>query len=148
MATATSKAKPKKPKLSVRQLAEKYGYRSGLEQVICEQLDEQGVEYEYESFKIDYEMPATKHKYTPDIKLANGIIVEIKGRLVPADRKKHVLIKKQHPEYDIRFVFQYARAPILKGSKTTYAMWAEKNGFLWADKTIPQEWIDEPSKDS
>ena len=44
---------------------------------------------------------------------------------------------------DLRFVLQSPNGKIYKGSKTTYAQWCEKNGFMWAKKEIPQEWIDE-----
>lgn len=40
-------------------------------------------------------------------------------------------------------MFSRARTPIYKGSKTTYADWCEKNGFQWAEKLIPREWIEE-----
>jgi hypothetical protein len=121
----------------------KYGYKSGLEEKTAEDLLSRGLDCPYEPFKINYNKPETKHTYTPDFQLPNGIIIETKGRLVIDDRKKHVLIKKQHPHLDIRFVFEYAKGKIRKGSKTTYSMWAEKEGFKWAEKTIPQEWIDE-----
>ena len=29
-----------------------------------------------------------------------------------------------------------------KKSKTTLGMWAENNGFMYADKRIPDEWIE------
>lgn len=52
------------------------------------------VPFEYEKMTISYVTPATPHKYTPDfLLLANGIIVESKGRFVVADRKKHLLVK-------------------------------------------------------
>lgn len=124
------------------------GYRSGLEETLAEQLRQAGIECAYESLVIPYEKPASKHKYTPDFPLPNGIIIESKGRFVTADRQKHLLIKKQHPELDIRFVFSNSRQRISKTSKTTYASWCEKNGFLYADKLIPQAWLDEPKKDN
>ena len=80
--------------------------------------------------------------------LPNGIIVESKGRFVVADRKKHLYVQKQHPDLDIRFVFSNSKAKISKGSKTTYADWCSKNRFLFADKLIPEEWINEISKSS
>lgn len=119
------------------------GYRSGLEEKIGDQLRTAGVEAEYEPFKISYEVPATKHKYTPDYVLPNGIIIETKGRFVVEDRKKHVLIKAQYPGLDIRFVFSNSKAKLRKGSQTTYADWCSKNGFTFADKLIPQDWLDE-----
>lgn len=68
--------------------------------------------------------------------------MECKGRLTVHDRTKHVLIAEQHPDLDIRFVFQYNN-PITKGSKTKYTDWAEKHGFKWAMHYIPKEWFNE-----
>jgi len=103
-----------------------------------------GVPFSYESHVIRYVKPVTKHRYTPDFFLANYIVIESKGRFLPEDRKKHLLVKEQHPDLDIRFVFSNANSRINKTSTTTYAMWCEKNGFLYANKMIPQAWIDEP----
>lgn len=122
-----------------------HGYRSGLEDRISEQLKSLGVDFTYEVLKLKYEVNETR-TYTPDFKLPNGIIVESKGRFVAADRKKHLLVKQQHPSLDIRFVFSNSKAKISKGSKTSYADWCNKNGFTYAEKLIPKEWIDEPSK--
>ena len=120
------------------------GYRSGLEDRISEQLKELSVQFKYEEFKIKYEVNESR-TYTPDFELPNGIIIESKGRFVSADRKKHLLVKKQHPNLDIRFVFSNSRAKISKGSKTSYGDWCDKNGFLYSDKLIPEEWINETS---
>lgn len=119
------------------------GWRSGLEEKIGADLTSKGVKYGFEELVIEYTTPATVHKYTPDFVLQNGIIVESKGRFVAADRKKHRLVKEQHPEKDIRFVFSNSRARISKKSKTTYAAWCEKYGFKYADKMIPDAWIAE-----
>lgn len=124
----------------VRQRALKAGYRSGLEETVATQLSKLGVDAQYESFKIKYRVEEDR-SYTPDFILPNGVIVETKGRFVAADRKKHLLIKKQHPELDIRFVFTNSRNKISKGSKTSYADWCNKHGFIYADKEIPLEWI-------
>lgn len=121
--------------------AKRLGYRSGLEDKIAKQLEEAGIKVEYETTKIKYVKPSTNHTYTPDFVLPNGIIVETKGRFVAADMKKHLLIKQQHPDLDIRFVFQRSQNTIRKGSKTTYADWADKNGFKYADKEIPDKWL-------
>jgi hypothetical protein len=120
----------------------KHGYRSGLEDRISEQLKGLAVPFKYEEFKIKYEVHETR-TYTPDFELPNGIIIESKGRFVSADRKKHLLVKKQHPELDIRFVFSNSNAKISKGSKTSYGDWCTKNGYLYADKLIPEQWIKE-----
>lgn len=119
--------------------------RSGLEDKTMADLSERGVRYRYEEVKVGYTRPASTHKYTPDFVLPNGVIVETKGLFDSDDRKKHELIRKQHPQLDIRFVFSRSASPIRKGSKTTYATWCSKLGIPYADKVIPQAWIDEPS---
>lgn len=144
MATSI-KGRKRKP-LSVRQVALKHGFRSGLEDTIAAKLKADGVPYKYEELVINYIKPARKAKYTPDFVLDNGIIVESKGRFVVADRQKHLFVKEQHPELDIRFVFSNSKQRISKTSTTTYADWCVRYGFKYADKMIPKEWIDEGSK--
>lgn len=119
------------------------GKRSGLESQVATQLDKAGVKYSYEKEVIEYTKPEKPAKYTPDFVLANGIIVETKGRFVTADRQKHKLIKEQHPDKDIRFVFSNPNAKIGKKSTTTYAMWCTKHGFKFAKGFIPKEWLNE-----
>ena len=125
-----------------RQAAVKHGYRSGLEEDLDATLKVIGIDGQYEQHKISYIQPETKHTYTPDFRLPNGIYIETKGRFVMDDRKKHLLIRQQHPELDIRFIFQNSKNKIRKGSKTTYADWCVKYGFKYADKIIPTEWLD------
>ena len=124
-----------------RQAAVRHGYRSGLEMDINEALEQKGIEGEYEKHVIKYIIPESNHKYTPDFKLPNGIFIESKGRFMLDDQKKHILIRAQHPDLDIRFVFQNSKAKIRKGSKTTYADWCAKHGFMFADKMIPDAWL-------
>ncbi|MQR02362.1 hypothetical protein [Glaciimonas soli] len=69
-----------------------------------------------------------------------------KGRFLTADRQKHLLIKQQHPELDIRFVFSRSKTTISKTSKTTYGDWCLKYGFKYADKSIPDAWLKEKPK--
>ena len=130
-------------KFSKKAVEAKYGFRSGLEMQISEELHAKGIDGEYEKNIIQYIVPASNHKYKPDFRLPNGIFVETKGRFLMADRKKHILIKEQHPELDIRFLFQNSKARISKASKTTYASWCDKYGFKYADKTIPEDWYQE-----
>ena len=128
-------------KFSTKQVAAMYGFRSGLEMQIDEELKSKGIDGEYEKHIIKYTKPETQHKYHPDFKLPNGIFIETKGRFLTADRKKHLLIKAQYPELDIRFLFQNSKARISKSSKTTYADWCIKHGFKFADKEIPADWL-------
>jgi hypothetical protein len=140
--TKTRTSKPVDPGI-------KHGFRSGLEEKIAAELQEAGIDYRYEApeDRIEYTRPARKARYTPDFVLPNGIVVETKGRFVTADRQKHLLIKEQFPDIDIRFVFSNPNARISKQSKTTYAMWCEKHGFPYAAKSIPEDWLHEPPKD-
>ena len=121
----------------------KHGYRSGFEHTVAGQLTEAKINFEYETTVINYIKPETNHTYTIDFTLPNGILVETKGRWVLEDRKKHLLIKKQHPELDIRMVFQNPNGNIRKGSKTTYAIFCDKHEIKWASKTIPTAWYEE-----
>lgn len=120
-----------------------HGFRSGLEEKNAQRLEDLGQVVRFETMKIPYLVPETRHHYTADFPLANGIIVETKGRFMPQDRAKHLFIKTQYPELDIRLVFQNPRAKINPGSKTTYADWADKHGIVWAEKIIPEEWVRE-----
>lgn len=125
-------------------VAKKHGFKSGLEENISQQIESKGIKVEYETEQVPYIIPASEHTYHPYFRLPNGIRVETKGRFVLADRKKHLLVKEQHPELDIRFVFTNSKNKISKKSKTTYGMWCEKHGFKYADKEIPDEWFLEP----
>jgi hypothetical protein len=127
-------------------VAKKYGFKSGLEETISQQIESQGIKVEYETEKVPYIIPASNHTYSPDFKLPNGIRVETKGRFVAADRKKHLLVKEHNPHLDIRFVFSNSKNKISKKSKTTYGDWCEKNGYKYADKIIPIEWFLEENR--
>jgi hypothetical protein len=124
-----------------------HGYKSGLEDKLSSQIEEAGITVQYETDKISYIWPERTATYTPDFKLpkANGgfFYVEGKGRWTVDDRHKHLLVKEQHPDLDIRFVFSNANAKLYKGSPTTYAQWCQRFGFQFANKTIPQSWLEE-----
>lgn len=128
------------------QAALRRGYRSGLEDLVAQQLKSLSINFHYESKddRIEYVRPQSNHKYSPDFTFPSSqIIIETKGHFTSQDRRKHLLIKQQHPELDIRFVFSNSKTKISKKSTTTYAKWAETHGFLYADKTIPPAWIKE-----
>lgn len=114
--------------------------RSSFEDKVVLDLTSRGVAFTYETLKLKYVIPSTSHTYTPDIILGNGVIVEVKGYFELADRKKMLLVIKQHPELDIRMLFMKANKPIRKGSKTTYESWCEDNGIMWAIGIIPEAW--------
>ena len=112
--------------------------RSGLERQVADLLKQLKVKYEYESEYFPY---VIEHKYIPDFRVGD-VYLETKGYFKPADRRKMLAVKKANPNLDIRFVFQAPHNKINKRSKTTYAMWAEKNGFPWcASYAIPISWL-------
>ena len=128
------------------------GFRSGLEETLSRQIADAGLPVRYETQKIEYVWPERTSKYTPDFVLPskNGGIffVEGKGRWTVEDRHKHLLIRQQHPDIDIRFVFSNQNAPLYKGSPNRYCDWCDKHGFVYANKTIPPEWLQEGANDN
>lgn len=121
-------------------------YRSGLERRIAKDLESREVSFLYEPFKLSYVIPAREASYTPDLVLPNNIVLEVKGYLDAESRHKMYLVKQNHPDLDVRFVFQKAHNPIYKGSKTTYAAWCEAHGFPYAEGYVPKAWLEEPWK--
>ena len=114
--------------------------RSRLEEQVAELLTNLNIEYGYEPDKFNYVIEA---KYTPDFKVGD-IYLETKGFFKPADRRKMLAVKKCNPDLDVRLVFQAPYNKISKNSKTTYAAWAEKNGFQWCPYyDIPLDWLNE-----
>jgi hypothetical protein len=132
-------------KVKVRQRALRAGYRSGLEQDTAKFLKKRRIGFTYEEMKIKWIDPKIK-TYTPDFVLDNGIIIETKGRFISPDRAKHLAVRNQHPELDIRFVFTNSKSKLYKGSKTTYGMWCTKYDFKYADRYIPEAWLKEPNR--
>lgn len=105
------------------------------------------ITYEEDKFKYIIES-----SYNPDIKVTlpcgKVFFIEVKGNgraWSPDVRRKMLLVKKQHPELDIRFVF-YSDGKFggvrKDGSKQTQSEWAEKNGYQYAIGNIPKEWFE------
>lgn len=132
----------KSKNMSATQVGLTQGFRSGLEEKIAAQLRLAGINPCYETRKLPYRVEEN-HTYTPDFPVTKHLIIETKGRFQTADRMKMLKIKAQYPDIEFRFVFTNSKARISKASLTTYASWCNKNGFKYADKTIPVEWIDE-----
>ena len=120
--------------------------RSKLEQQFEAMLKEFDVQYDYEITKVPYIVPESNHTYTVDWTILKGLLIETKGYLADStERKKYVLIKEQHPELDLRFVFGDPNKKC-GGMKTTHAQWADKHGFKWCsikDTEQIRQWITE-----
>lgn len=121
--------------------------RSKLEQTLAKLLNNTNSIWEYEVTKIPYIIPESNHTYTVDFSLINGILLEGKGYLSShQERHKYVLLKQQHPDLDLRFVFDNPNK-LCGGTKMTHAKWAEKYGFPYCSiKDIEQivSWVKEP----
>ncbi len=134
------KAESGKERISVSRIMRGTRYRSQFEINLAKFLADRKISFEYETTKLTF-VPKPR-TYTPDFYLPEtGIYIEAKGHLDKGDRVKMQLIKQQHPDLDIRFVFVRASNKIYKGSKTTYAAWANRYGFQWAEGSIPEEWL-------
>ena len=146
--------------------ADNGGFGSGLEKKNHDLLVKSGVVFEYESdaCKFHYTKPVHKglcqdcgsdkavsqHLYTCDfyVKTASGkeIWIEAKGNgfcWTGETRAKHILLQKQFPDREIRFVFTDAQALIKQGSKTTNKQWCARYGFKCASRLIPKAWLEE-----
>ena len=127
--------------------ARKYGYRSGLEKKLADELKILKIKFSYESLKIEWEDLAYR-TYTPDFILNNGIIIETKGMFTAADRRKHIQIKRQHPMLDIRFIFENSNRKLRKGAKSTYGQWCYKYSIRFSNRIVPEDWLKEKGKNS
>ena len=123
-------------------------YRSGFEAKVATKLKENKVKFSYEVDKIKYVVPESYHTYTPDFTLPNGIVLEVKGRFTPADRKKMSLVIEQNPTLDIRLIFMTDNT-LSRTSKTRYSDWCNKRNIKYhvsKDGSIPSEWYEVSTK--
>lgn len=53
-------------------------------------------------------------------------------------------VARQHPDIDIRILFQRANTRLTKSKNSmTYGQWATKHGYQWSEgEHIPEEWYD------
>ncbi len=94
-------------------------FRSKFEAGIAATLHANKIQFTYETLDISYKISCV---YKPDFILDNGICIETKGFFSKEDRRKHIAIKTQRPELDIRFCFQNSKAKLSRGKRSlTYA---------------------------
>ena len=82
--------------------------RSTLEDRVQENLKKRGIVYTYEPCKLPYNV---QRNYIPDL-LIGDIYVEVKGYFRQDAQRKMKSVKEQHPELDIRFLFQRASSTV------------------------------------
>ncbi len=120
-------------------------YRNSFETFTADTLLKSGYKFLYEKIRIPYKK---QHHYLADWLLTdNNIIIETKGHFTGTDRTKHLLIKEQYPDLDVRFVFVDGKDNYLsKKSNTKYSDWCKRYGFKYAFGKIPTRWLNEPKK--
>lgn len=150
--------------------AKRLGFRSGGEMLMTAFLERRKVKFLYEerSLRIPYTVPESLHHYLPDffLKKKDGTImyIDYKGEWDAEDRRKHLLIQQQHPDLDIRMVFErdpHKQFIGAKGKSATYADICTKGSgrspfkdfsmpFTWVKKErgrdpefLPAEWLKE-----
>ncbi len=99
------------------------------EETVISDLEGRGVPYEYEPHSINYKV---ERLYFPDLLIGN-VYIELKGYFRQDAQRKMKAVKAQHPDLDIRFVFQKAGAPVQgaklrkDGTKMTWTPWWSMN---------------------
>jgi hypothetical protein len=129
----------------------KKAFRSGLEDKVATYLQTQKITFAYEPYSIPWTSRPKKHRYTPDFLVrthsSNVIYLETKGLFDAADMEKHLMVKLQNPQLDIRFVFQRSAGWHTKVKTKSYAKWCQTHGFKYCDykdfKETLKEWINE-----
>jgi hypothetical protein len=120
-------------------------FKSKFEKTVWDKLKQVFSACKYEPKKYSYIQPAIQRTYIPDFKPGTAeIYIEAKGKLDLETRKKMVWFKQCNPKTRIIFLFMNPDVKIRKGSKTTYWMWAEDNGFEWLDAR--KDWISDYKK--
>lgn len=133
-------------------------FRSMSEKRIASLLRLKGIKFRYEKTHIAYSLRTTSKiscescgsrvgriykTYIPDFELSNGVYIEVKGRLLPADKRKLEAVKQLHP--DLNLVLLFDNNNLLGGKnvkKLRYGDWADKVGIPWSVKNIPDSWLE------
>ena len=116
-------------------------FKSKLEEKVWNSLIKEYPSVQYEPTKIKFTQPVQERTYTPDFKVdeSKEIYLEAKGLLDLETRKKMIWFRECNPDISIIMLFQNASNKLHRGSKTTYAMWAEANNFEWLD--FRKDWL-------
>ena len=134
-------------------------YSSYYEYEVAQNLKEQGIEFEYETRRVEYLYPirnglckscsgsdvGRRAMYTPDFYLPDyRLWIESKGKWDSKGRTKTLAIITTSGAIrrdNFRMLFQYDNW-LTKKHNQTYLDWCEKEGIIAAvGKTIPEEWI-------
>lgn len=121
-------------------------YRSKFERAIAEQLLGAGIAFRYENVPLQYGDEHACRNYYPDFQVytkdGGEAYLEVKGWLNSEAAVKMITVRHQHPDKDIRLVFQSGGTRVAK-LKMTSLKWANRVGFPAAEKAIPADWLAE-----
>lgn len=131
-------------------------YRSAFEERLAQQLEEAGVEFEYEKYTYTFDVPVGQRlvcdecggnsivrekRYTPDFFLPNGMVIEAKGKLLAEHRRVFEAFKLAFPEEDFRLIFMRDNL-LRKRGKHRYSDWARSAGIRYSIGRIDPEWLE------
>jgi len=121
-------------------------YDSKFEASIADQLTAARIKWWREPLPVPYRNNTGSHRYIPDfgVKTKDGkrVLIEVKGWIDAAASNKMSAVKYQHPELDIRFVFQRGETKVVK-LKSTNLKWARRLNFPAAVGKVPDDWLAE-----
>lgn len=131
-------------------------HASKFEDAIIKDLEDRGIEYDYEPKTFIYQRPvrgalckqcggrvvSVQRRYTPDIFLkAANIFVEAKGKFTSENRAKMEDFLQGDPGIDLRFIFMRDNW-ITPKHKSKYSDWCEKVGVKYhVGTSVPEEWV-------
>jgi hypothetical protein len=107
-------------------------FKSKLEEKVWNTLIKEYPSVQYEPTRIKFTQPV-------QVDENREIYLEAKGLLDLETRKKMIWFRECNPDIRIIMLFQNASNKLHRGSKTTYAMWAEANNFEWLD--FRKDWL-------
>jgi hypothetical protein len=123
-------------------------YRSWFEVDIALDALEMEYVFGYELQHIIWKEPEKLRKYKPDYwfqkKDGSLLVVEAKGRWTAQDRKKICYVTEQHPNLDLRMLFERDNTLSKSPNSKHYTEWCDKKGIRYAvGRKIPEEWLNE-----
>lgn len=124
-------------------------YRNKFEREVGEKLSKLPLSLLYEKTKLPYTIES---EYVPDFEIktqsGSSFYLETKGNGRSFDghvRRKMIAVKNQHPDLDIRILF-YSDGKIgprrKDGTFQRQSDWAERHGFTYAIRNIPEDWLE------
>lgn len=147
MGLRNRKKKPRKP------------YRSNYEDNIAHWLEDNGIDFTYETYSYEYQGPVRKNRsrcaecgakelvydgwYTPDFFVGDHLVIEAKGRFTAADRRKIKAVIATVPELRDKLVMMFmCDNKLSRVAKMRYSDWCEQEGIDYVVGTEPKkEWL-------